>query len=72
MAKVVIEIEDMPGNRVSVKATPNFETICKMDLSGHTLTSAHGYAVAMLNTARQISKSNDPKNVILIPRVGKA
>lgn len=69
MAKIVIEIEDLPNGRISIKATPNFETICKMEVSGHLLTPAHGMAVALLNEARKISKSNDPHNVIKIPKI---
>ncbi len=69
MAKIVIEIEDKPGNKVSVKATPNFETMCKIDNSGNTLTSAHGYAMLALRAIRDESKKNDPRTKILIPRV---
>ena len=68
MAKVVIEIRDVDGGKVEVKATPNMETIFKMAESGHDLTSAHGYAFAALNTIRKESKSNDPTNKIIIPR----
>lgn len=71
MAKVTITVEDMPNGRVSIKAEPNFETMMKLDISGHTLQPAHGLAIAMLNEARRISKSNDPTNLIKIPRLGR-
>lgn len=60
MAKIVIEIEDLPGNKVKVTSTPNFETMMAMDISGHTLTSAHGYAFKVLNTIRAESQKNSP------------
>lgn len=69
MAKVIIEIEDLPGDKVQIKATPNFEYIAKMEASGERLTPAHGYGIALLNKARQISQSNEPTNKIYIPKV---
>lgn len=72
MARIEIVIEDKPGNKVSVTATPNFETMCKIDLSGNQLTSAHGYAMLMLRAVRQEAKKNDPRTKIYIPRIGHA
>ena len=69
MAKIVIEIEDMGTDKVSVKASPNFEQIAKHEEAGNKLTPAHGYAIALLNRARQISMSNEPTNIIKIPKV---
>lgn len=60
MARVVIVIEDLPGDKVKVEATPNFETMMAMDISGNKLTSAHGYAFAVLNYIRKLSKQNSP------------
>lgn len=72
MAKIIIEVEDQSDGNVSVKATPNFETMAKMDLSGDRLTPAHGYALAMLNRVREVSKANAPTNLIHIPRLGRS
>lgn len=71
MAKIVIEIEDIADGKVSVKATPNLETIFKMAESGHDLTAAHGYSFTALNAIRTESKKNDPQTKILIPRIGR-
>lgn len=60
MAKVIIEIEDRPGDKVAVKTTPTFETLMAMDISGSKLTAAHGYAFAIINKVREISKQNEP------------
>lgn len=72
MAKIIIEVEDIENGNVRVIATPNFETMAKMDLSGDKLTPAHGYALAMLNKVRQVSKANAPTNLIHIPRLGRS
>lgn len=71
MAKVTITIEDLPNDQVKIEATPNFETIMKMDISGERMTSAHGYALFMLNQARLKSKDFQPQILIQIPRVAK-
>lgn len=60
MAKITITIEDKPEGKVGIKSEPNFETMMKMDISGEKITCAHGYAFALLNKAREISKSNNP------------
>lgn len=67
MAECIIRIKDLPGGKVSIEATPNFETMMKIDESGYGLTAAHGYALRLLNEARKTSKSQDPTNRILIP-----
>lgn len=69
MAKIVITIEDSVGGGVKVACNPTFEEIMKMEISGETLTSAHGYAFAALNSLRKESKSNDPHRII-IPKIG--
>lgn len=70
MAKVVITIEDAPNNMVKVVSEPNFETVMNMHDAGHTLTSAHGYALLALNAIRKESKKNEPTS-ILLPKVGR-
>ncbi len=67
MAHVTITIEDMPGNKVKVVATPTIEAMVKMNVSGEPMTSAHGYAFLALNAIRQESKKQGPTQ-ILIPR----
>jgi hypothetical protein len=70
VAKVEITIEDIPGNKVSIKSNPSMETMIKMEISGsNELTSAHGYAYACLNEIRKLSKSQDPTNKLIIPRL---
>lgn len=71
MAKVIIEINDLNDGRVEIKATPNFEEMIKMDVSGATLTAAHGYGIGMLNYARSKSKEAGPLKVGM-PRLLKA
>lgn len=69
MAKIEIVIEDTGDGKVKVTSNPSMETMIKMDISGHKLSSAHGYAYACLNEIRRISKSSDPTNKIIIPRL---
>lgn len=70
MAKIIIEIENLPGDKVKITSSPTMEQMIKMEVSGDRLTPAHGYAYAMLNKCREISKSQDPTNKIIIPRLG--
>jgi hypothetical protein len=72
LAKITITIEDIGNNQVRVVATPNFETMMKMDISGERLTSAHGYALLALNKIREKSKDESLMNKILIPGIGRA
>ncbi len=65
--KITITIEDTPGNKVKVVATPTFETIMKMIVSGEDTTSAMGYALKCINTIREESQRQGPTK-ILIPR----
>lgn len=69
MSTIIITVEDMPNGNVSIKANPTFEEIAKKDLSGETLTNADGYAIAMLNRARQIGKSTESTNLVQIPKI---
>lgn len=71
MAKVIITIEDRDDGKVQVIATPNFETIAKMDLSGNRLTAAHGYAMLALRTIREESRRQAPDLLVKIPRLGR-
>jgi hypothetical protein len=68
MAKITIVIEDKPEGGVEVKSDPNFETMAKMDNSGHSLTSAHGYAIFALNCIR---KAGSKKNSSIIAEIPK-
>lgn len=70
MARCVIVIDDIGNGKVKVVATPNFETMGKMDLSGHTLTAAHGYALTALNAIRRASKDQKHQLRVGIPRLG--
>lgn len=70
MALVTITIEDTPDGRVRVVATPNFETMMQMNASGHSLTSAHGYALKALNAIRDESKRREPTR-IWVPPLGR-
>ena len=68
MAKVIITIEDLPNDEVSVIAQPNFETMMKMVVSGHEVTSAQGYAVNALNSIRKSAKE-EGRMKINVPRI---
>lgn len=69
MAKIIIEIEDLGSDKVKVVSNPTMEQMINMDLNNHKMTSAHGYAYAALNHIRKLSKSNDPTNIIDIPKL---
>lgn len=72
MAKITITIEDTATGGVKIVSNPTFETIAKMiNSGGEDVTSAHGYAVAMINAARRESKSNEPATTIWLPKVKK-
>lgn len=70
MAKILIEIEDLPDNKVRVVATPNFDTMMRIVASGNEITSAHGYALAAMRAIRECSK--DKTITLQVPRVGRA
>lgn len=69
MAKITITIEDSENDKVKITASPTFETMAMMVNSGEQMTSAHGYALAMINAARRESKSKDPETKIWLPKV---
>jgi hypothetical protein len=60
MSKVIIEIEDLPNDKVKITSTPNFETMMKMDISGEGLSGCHGYAFSLLNHARKLAQQSSP------------
>lgn len=64
--KVTITIEDLPGDKVKITCDPTGETLIKMIQSGEEATSAHGYALNLLNTARKISKDSDKSGLLKI------
>ncbi len=72
MAKIIITVEDLPNGKVSVVANPSFETMCKIHVSGNTLTSAHGYAMTMMRVVRDVAKSQQKGIIVGIPRIGRA
>jgi hypothetical protein len=69
--KIIIEIEDLPGDKVRIVSNPTGETLMKMIQSGEEQTSAMGYAIGLLNKAREISKlaDKDKKLMIQMPKV---
>jgi hypothetical protein len=71
MAKVTISIEDLPNGKVRAVSTPSFEQLIKGEIAGSDLTSAQGYALKAMNAIREVSKSNEPTNKILIPKIGR-
>lgn len=64
MAKVTMVFEDKLDGKVSVTADPSFETMVQMELSGHALSSAHGYAILAINAIRKSSQKEKPKSII--------
>jgi len=71
MAKITITFEDIGNGKVKVVSDPTFETMAKMNLSGHEWTGAQGYALCALNAVRRASKSQEPTTNIIIPRIGR-
>lgn len=70
MAKITITIEDTATGGVKIVSDPTFETMAKMIVSGSSdHTSAHGYALSMIKTAREVSKDAGPTQKIWLPKV---
>jgi len=70
MARITITVEDAADGKVKIEANPTFETVAKMiNSGGEDVTAAHGYAMAMINRAREVSKSNAPETTIWLPKV---
>lgn len=74
MAKIVITIEDdFDKGEVRWVATPNFETMLSMEISGHQLTSAHAYAIQTMQILQAVKqKTKGQKSPILnLPKLIK-
>lgn len=70
MARIVITLEDTATGGVKIVSDPSFETMAKMIVSGSSdHTSAHGYALNMIKTARELSKNGEPTQKIWLPKV---
>lgn len=73
MARITLTVEDGPNGTVKIESTPNYAEIIQNEIAGNVMTSAHTYALAMMNRAREVSKlANDKRNdkpLIEIPKV---
>ena len=70
MAKIVITIEDKPGNRVKTTIEPSFATLSmKIKNSLTPLTSAEGYGIMCINKIMAESKNLKEPTKIIIPRL---
>jgi hypothetical protein len=71
LAKVTVTIEDAPNGRVKIVSTPDFDSMCKMENSGNSLTQAESYAFRCLYAIYQFAKEDQAtgSNVIKIPKV---
>lgn len=69
MARIVITVEDMPDGTVKTVMDPPFATLMQMNASGHTLTSAHGYALRAVNAIRDAAKDQSNTLGLIIPKV---
>jgi hypothetical protein len=67
MAKITIEIEDLPDGGVKVTPSPKYEELMMIAKHGKC-ESSHGYAFCALNAIRKESKSQQP-SLIKIPRI---
>lgn len=68
MSKIVITIEDLPGDRVKASMTPSFSELAfKVKNSISPLTSAETYAVSVVNRIMEInnSKKKEPTRIII-------
>ena len=71
MARVTITIEDSPDGKVKIVSDPSFDTIAKMEISGHSLSAAHGYALVCINAVRKVSKEMANELKVFLPRIGR-
>jgi hypothetical protein len=69
MARVTITIEDLENGKVRVVSDPSFENMIRAEISGHTISSAFGYAFTAINAIRNEAKKTEPENRILIPKL---
>lgn len=73
MAKIVINIEDVPGGGVSVVTTPSNEEMFRK-LASHgpnSLTAAEAYALYACRMIREESKRGDSRIIVPVPRIGR-
>lgn len=68
---ITITIKNLPNGQVEIQSNPSFALMAQMVESGHDLTSAHGYAMAVLNVIREIGKQKDQSTLVKIPRISK-
>ena len=73
MAKIIITIEDMPGDKVkSVMSPPFAQLAMKVKNSLTPLTAAEIYGIAAINKIMDINRSNKKeKTRIIIPNIGR-
>lgn len=69
MAKVTITIEDRADGKVCIICDPTVETMIAMDISGQSMTAAHGYAIKALNEIRKESKNQSSFITAGIPQL---
>jgi hypothetical protein len=73
MSKIVITIEDQPGNRVAIHCKPLAQEMIQAAANGHSMTSAEGYALLMLRAVREESKRMEQKGekglIIRLPKL---
>jgi hypothetical protein len=73
MAEITITIKDNPDGSVSIKSDPNYAVMLKIEYNrlSEKLTPAHGYAIALINKALEISRQNNPNALIKLPKIIK-
>lgn len=68
--KITITIEDMPDGTVKVVSNPTADHMI-IDVTEHRSTAAQGYALGMLNRAREMSRDISSNLIVKVPRVGR-
>lgn len=71
MAKIIITIEDMPGDKVKAVMSPPFAQLAlKVKNSLTPLTAAEIYGIAAINKIMELNRHNKgEKTKIIIPRL---
>lgn len=71
MAKIIITIEDMPGDRVKAVMSPPFAQLAsKVKNSLTPLTAAEIYGIAAINKIMELNRQNKgEKTRIIIPKL---
>lgn len=68
MPKITITIEDLPGDKVKIVADPPLSDIMKIAKNRRSeMTSAHGYAMNMLISAKVRSDELAKEPAVLTP-----